>query len=159
MKPTVVSATVSLFTFLFFVGIPGGTRAVLAWNECSYAFTKGAGSAKFAWCVSQHGNVNTLETPAGVQYVSGGGEGYVICSDNTFPSHGYDAGSFELGWEPAVLVDNSPLTIRRDSTDGWIRLTQVFTQSTTQGEIQIKMTVQNLTGIALGGVVVQRYGH
>jgi hypothetical protein len=124
-------------------------------------FTSGSGESKFAFCITDHGNVQNLEFPATFKHISNK-EGYVACTEVNTP-HGFDAGVAEDGWGPAVAAQPNgphtfPLSITRDSTDGVMQLKQTFEwESARKDGILITMTLKNISAADLSKVVLSRY--
>jgi hypothetical protein len=113
-------------------------------------------------CFSDHGNVSRFTSPGGFEHIALGfiGEGYALCSSTAI--HGYDAGAMEGGFGRPTIVqpkgpNTFPLTITRDTTDGFFRLQQVFSRDTAEKDVTITMKLTNLTGSTVSGVQVVRY--
>jgi hypothetical protein len=130
-------------------------------NNCASArvFSFGAGAQKFAFCITDRGNIQNLEFPAGYQHISNG-EGYAVCSDYT--TRGYDAGVAQKGFDAPTITQPGgphtlPLTIMRQSTDGKVSLKQEFDWSKDEKEILITMTVKNLSAATITHVYLTRY--
>lgn len=105
-------------------------------------------------CISERGNITHFESPAGKVHLRGR-DGYAVCSGvNDSTVHGFDAGITESGWGPPSVSqpnggDKLPLTIERDSLDGVVRLTQTFTINSAARELQVKVSVKNLSAVAI----------
>jgi hypothetical protein len=124
-------------------------------------FIYGGGVSKFAFCITDHGNIQDLVFPAKFKHVSSR-EGYAVCSEMDTVTHGFDAGAVESGWGPATATQPGgphtfPLTIIRDSIDGKVRLKQSFDWDTTRKEIIVTMVLKNLSAAPLTGVHLSRY--
>jgi hypothetical protein len=126
-------------------------------------FTYGSGAQKFAFCISTHGNVLQLESPANFRHISTR-EGYAVCSSLTevSESHGYDAGSSESGWGVATAsqpggANTLPLSITRNTTDGKFQLKQSFEWNTAEKEIIITMVLKNTSASSIMSVQLSRY--
>jgi hypothetical protein len=113
-------------------------------------------------CVSQHGNMHVWESPIGSDHMSS--EGYAVCYN--FPGGGFrsawDKGGAESGWGPPSIVqpggkNTFPLTITRTSTDGALRLKQIFTFNTELKEMFIEMQLTNISGKNLNLQHITRY--
>jgi hypothetical protein len=140
----------------------GGMTRVLASDVCFSTHAWGSGASRLAFCVSGDGNLVQLESPQDAEHLDVGvtGEGYVLCSFEAL--HGYDAGFDESGFlESTVVQPNGPntfpLTIRRDTSDGALRLTQTFTRDTTEKDVIITMAVRNRRAVRIRSVNVHRY--
>ena len=123
-------------------------------------FSFGSGTSKFAFCITNHGNIKNLESPATFKHIFGA-EGYVACGMGI--NSASDAGSVENGWNApsAVAQPNGahtfPLSITRQSTDGKFELKQTFDWDTTNKEIIITMALKNISGVAITSVKLARY--
>jgi len=115
-------------------------------------------------CITNHGNISYLESPAGKVQINTR-EGYVVCSGDFSGSfvHGFDAGVAEDGWfEPTVSQPNGPgtlpLKVTRITLDGRIELNQTFTTVKDDREVQVQMDVKNrMPATSLQFVRVDRY--
>jgi hypothetical protein len=124
-------------------------------------FTFGSGASKFAFCITDHGNIQNLEFPATFKHITTR-EGYAVSSVHDILTHGFDTGTVESGWGPASATQPGgphtfPLTIIRSSTDGKVQLKQTFEWDTTRKDIIITMVVKNISAAALSGVLLSRY--
>jgi hypothetical protein len=117
---------------------------------CQSTFTSGNGNSYLKFCVTQNGNIATLESPSSFNQFYGGAEGYGIC--NTTPEiNGYsDWGRYgDTGnWaDPTITQPNGPdtfpLTITRTTADGVWTLKQVFSRDTKTPAAKITMTLRN----------------
>jgi hypothetical protein len=140
-----------------------GGHEIAAFTTAPQCFTSGspAGSVEdpngytfLKICVSERGNITHFESPAGKVHLRGR-EGYAVCSGvNDSTVYGFDAGMAESGWGPPTVSqpnggDMLPLTIERDSVDGVVRLTQTFTINAGARELQVKVSVKNLSAVAI----------
>jgi hypothetical protein len=140
-----------------------GAHEVAAFTTAPPCFTSGspAGSVEdpkgytfLKICISERGNITYFESPAGKVHLRGR-EGYAVCSGvNDSTVYGFDAGMAESGWGPPTVSqpnggDMLPLTIERDSLDGVVRLTQTFTINSGARELQVKVSVKNLSAVAI----------
>jgi hypothetical protein len=129
-------------------------------GDLTYCFSSGGGLTLFNWCISENGNITHFETPAGQNQVPDTAEGYAVCS-----STGVN-GEDEIGYVPVpfqapVVVSGCtggslPCVISRDTTDNVFRVAQKFTQNTKEKEIDIDMTVTNLSITSQSAVVLTR---
>jgi hypothetical protein len=122
-------------------------------------FSFGAGAQFFRFCVSPHGNVLSLLSPAASKQLNLA-EGYVACG--TGAANAFDAGAVESGWGAATATQPGgpktlPLTIKRQSTDGKFELTQTFDWNPAQKEITITMLLKNISAGSLASVKLARY--
>lgn len=132
-------------------------------NNCPSAqtFTYGAGNQKFAFCITDHGNIQNLESPANYKQITTR-EGYVLCHGGFNSNPSYDAGLAEDGFgQPTATQPGGPhtlpLTIKRTTSDGKLELTQTFNWNKTAREILITMVVKNLSASAITKVGLARY--
>jgi hypothetical protein len=83
----------------------------------------GSGFTKFRVCVSTARNIIEFETPAGISLIhSTFYEGYHLCK---------------------VLVDSSPVTINRTTSNGVFTVTQIFQPDSTERDLKVTMKVKN----------------
>src|SRR5262245_26487901 len=108
--------------------VAGGQKAQPLSSSCVAQPTFGSGETKFALCISNHGNILKIESPAGHDPIVK--EGYRLCY-NYSSLFAYDNGPEESGWGPSTVSGsvNLPLTITRSTTDGQFRLVQVFSRN------------------------------
>lgn len=122
-------------------------------------FMFGAGAYLFKFCISDHGNILELQSPANFTQI-GIREGYVACG--TGAANAYDTGSDESGWGASTITqpggaNTLPVTIKRQSTDGKFELTQTFTADSAQKEITITMVLKNISAASITNVKLARY--
>ena len=123
-------------------------------------FTFGSGASKFAFCITDHGNIRSLESPATFNHLTHT-EGYVVCG--TGIADAYDAAANESGWSNPSATDQPngphtfPLAITRNSTDGKLQLKQSFDWDTEKKEITVTMVLKNISGAAIKNVKLARY--
>ena len=125
----------------------------------SQIFTFGSGANYFKFCITDHGNVIDLVSPSGKRH-NFGNEGYIACA--TGAANAWDSGFDEAGWGAATATQPGgsktfPLTIKRQSTDGKLELTQTFNWDTAQKEILITMVLKNISAVSLSAVKLARY--
>lgn len=127
-------------------------------------FTYSSGVPKFRICITTHGNLFKLESPAGYEHLTPGtdqyGDGYVLCSVQGV--HGYDTGAQESGWGAATATQPGgagtlPLTITRNTTDGRFQLRQTFEWNPLEKEVTITMVLRNLSAGSISNVKLARY--
>ena len=151
-------------------------KAVLAGGEPSSAvpfrtFTAGAGLTLFRWTISSHGNIVSLQSPAGFEHLAIGaiGEGYAVSMNTNIGIVRYfDAGGLEgagcvgniRSWSPVVFetgLSAAGTTLIRDTCDGAWRLTQTFSRNATNHELTVTMSLRNLTIFNYPSVRLDRY--
>jgi hypothetical protein len=122
---------------------------------CSFTFTNpGKLNSYMQYCVTANGNITSLMSPNGFEYINQGGlvgEGYGICDLSTNVAY-YDWAYTDSGnWNAPVLVSStaSAVKIVRTTTDGLFTLTQTITkQGGTIPAAKITMSVKNNVGVA-----------
>lgn len=123
-------------------------------------FSFGSGVNLFKFCLSDHGNILQLQSPANYRQVTVR-EGYVTCG--TGAANAFDAGNAEGGWEDATTItqpggaNTLPVTIIRQTTDGKLQLKQTFEWNGDEREITVTMVLKNLSGASLTDVKLARY--
>ena len=132
------------------------------------SFASGTGANRLAVQVSNHGNLLSFESPAGQEALSGGEEGYAVCSFSSAGGdvvHGHDTGPVEAGFgAPTFSQPNGsgtfPLTVTRNTTDGKFQLKQVWARpDAVEKDVTLTMTLKNTSNSASGGVVLSRSGN
>jgi hypothetical protein len=115
----------------------------------------GSGETKFRVCVSAAGNIIEFETPAGDTLIHPTFyEGYHLCSDSTIAwdhSPGYVG-----GFGAPVLVDSSPVTINRTTSNGVFTVTQSFAADSTEKDLKVTMKVKNNSAVTQTTVWIGR---
>jgi len=138
-----------------------GARPVNAATTTLGCFSSGAGATYFQVCVSNEGNVLSIQAPSGNSIKGSTLEGYELC--DVAGLHGYDAGSGGTsGFGSATITEPGgantlPLTISRKTNDGEYRLTQTFALDGVERDFTITMAVKNLTSSSVAGVRLVRY--
>jgi hypothetical protein len=129
-----------------------------ATTSCQSTFTSGTGNSYLSFCVTENGNVSTLESPKTFNQIYLGAEGYGICdvtngNSETFPRY-YDWGRYgdSASWLSSSITqphgpNTFPLTITRSTSDGGITLIQTFSQNKTTPSVKISMTLKNNSAI------------
>lgn len=122
--------------------------------SCFATFSTGAGPTLFKWCVSQNGNVVSLESPAGKEHIYEGSitEGYGVCDLLTKVEYFDYAQSGAVGWGfPTIAQPNGantlPLTITRRTDDGMWTLAQSFAYLPAERIVRVTMRLENNAGI------------
>lgn len=147
---------------------PGGSNSLdapaAATTACASTYTSGVGAGFMSWCLTANGNITKFESPAGQEHIDVGGEaeGYAICVGDRSTSLAYDTALAESGFGPATLeLPNGPgrfpARVTRDTSDGRLRLRQIFFQTTYNKVVGIRMIVTSLTNVAMPNVYVTRY--
>jgi hypothetical protein len=124
-------------------------------------WTSGSGTTYFQACVSKHGNVVQLKSPANIENIRLGaiGEGYVACASNTSGGPAttyYDAGSTEAGWAEPYKITAAPV-ISRKTLDGKLELVQSFASDAAEKDLTVTMTLYNRSNATLYNVRLDRY--
>lgn len=105
--------------------------------------------------ISTHGNLLRFEGPVGYDHIGVGAlsEGYVLCYGAV---NAYDTGSAESGFGPSSTSCGATCTVTRSTSDGKLRLRQVISRSTSLRSATFEMTLTNLTGGPITGVILRR---
>jgi hypothetical protein len=124
-------------------------------------WASGSGANYYRVCVSKHGNVVELASPAGNDYirVGGVGEGYVACAAASASgpvTTYYDAASEESGWAEPYKVTSVPV-ISRKTADGKLELVQSYKTDAGERDFTITMTLYNRSNGPLYKVRLDRY--
>jgi hypothetical protein len=118
----------------------------------TFSFSSGSGPTSMNWCVSDHGNLSSFQTPFGSEHLgslSGIQEGYRVCANGG--EQAADYGPSEHGWGAATVLAGptaSGMTISREShalddTPLW-QLDMQFKRDSTLNTITILHTLTNL---------------
>ena len=128
---------------------------------CSYSFTvPGLLNSFLSFCVTVNGNIASLQSPKGFDYIAQGGvgEGYGVCDLSTNTSY-FDWAYTDSGtWGAPVLVSSSASAVKiaRTTTDGLWTLTQTISkQPGVQPYAKITMALKNNTGITKDAYLVR----
>jgi hypothetical protein len=120
------------------------------------------------YCVSEHGNIARFSSPAAApEHIRIGviREGYAVCAGNAAgaaPVVAYDSGNVEAGWQVPVTISQPggpntlPLCITR-RTLGNLEVQQCFSNVANEREVNITMTLRNLSGATRYNVMLDRY--
>jgi len=132
-----------------------------ATSFCSYSFTvPGKLNSFLSFCVTVNGNIASLQSPSGFDYIAQGGvgEGYGVCDLSTGTSY-FDWAYIDSGnWLAPVLLSNtsSAVKIARTTTDGLWTLTQTISkQAGVAPYAMITMALKNNSGIAKTAYLVR----
>jgi hypothetical protein len=103
---------------------------------CAYTFiAAGSNNSYMEFCVTANGNIVSLQSPDGVEYIYLGsvGEGYGIC-DFTSSDNYYDwaEGGISTNWNTPVVMSSSATSVKleRTTSDGIWTLTQTIAKET-----------------------------
>jgi hypothetical protein len=126
-------------------------------STCKVTLSSGSGASNFSYCISPNGNVVSFNFAGHPDVIRQGGftEGYSVCHSTGSYDDYADGGA--AGWNAATTSGTAAnFTVTRTSTDGKVKLTQLFTKLSTGG-VKIKMSVTNLSGVTtLSNVQVAR---
>ena len=134
---------------------PGGltAREIIAEdNNCTHTISA---AAAFTVCISNHGNLHNLVSPAGAEHVAGGyGEGYHLCYAG---GRYYDLGFGEEGWNAPIVISatTSKVVLERTTTDNRFTLTQTWTRDLVERDVTVTNVLK--ANIASNGVLFIRY--
>lgn len=131
-------------------------------TDCIAELMFGTGQNFFHICISSHGNIATIRSPAGYAHIIQGDddEGYVVCG--TGADNSYDSGPAEEGWGPSTIsqpggANTFPLTITRQTFDAKFELEQTFDWNPQEREILITMALKNISGAQITDIKLARY--
>jgi hypothetical protein len=125
-------------------------------------FSYGSGVTKFSFCISEHGNILNLESPATYKHITGA-EGYIACGAGFNSPHDPGPEDQAYGWNAPLAVSQPggphtlPLTIIRESTEVKFRLKQIFDWDPVEKKIMITMVLKNISADAITDVRLARY--
>jgi hypothetical protein len=116
--------------------------------SCTHLFTVNPSSSNafMQYCVTDNGNISSIETPFGHFHLSGQGEGYGICQESPATEyHDYAIGGATSNWGAAhiVSVSKSVIKISRSTGDGNWTLMQTISKVAATGSIKIVMALTN----------------
>ena len=106
--------------------------------------------------ISAHGNLVRFEGPTGYDHIGVGAfsEGYVLCYGS---SRAYDTGASESGFGASTAsCTTSTCTVTRNTSDNKLQLKQVINFNKGIRTVSFAMTLKNLTGGNLTGVILRR---
>ncbi len=110
--------------------------------------------------ISTNGNVFGFASPKDVDHIDAGvvAEGYVLCYKDPNaqnPVNAYDVADKSSGFAASTHTA-SPVTVTRSTSDGNLRLTQMFTFDGLGRSLRVTMSVKNLSGMSISGVSLRR---
>jgi hypothetical protein len=113
---------------------------------CPYQFTAGKTNSNtyIQYCVTDNGNLSSIETPFGHPMLAPDGEGYGLCQESpAVEYHDYIGSS--SGWNPAQVLSltGSSIKISRTTSDGRWTLVQAISKVSANGSIKIVMALTN----------------
>src|ERR1700675_2870721 len=126
--------------------------APLAATDCFATFTSGAGATAFNFCVTENGNILSLESPAGAEHIRIGifMEGYTICDHSPVGKRYWDLGAFSPNGDflaPTIVQPNGPntlpLAITRTTWDFLYTLKQTFSRNPSDRSVSVTMALTN----------------
>lgn len=130
-------------------------------STCSHFFTvPGQLNSFLSFCVTANGNIASLQSPSGFDYIGQGGvgEGYGVCDLSTNTAY-FDWAYTDSGtWGAPVLVSSSATAVKiaRTTTDGLWTLTQTIAKQTgVQPYAKITMALKNNTAITKDAYLVR----
>lgn len=142
----------------FWTVIEGGAGpAHAATTACSYNFTVRSTYSFLRYCVTENGNIQAIETPAGHPQLGQGGEGYGVCQESPAVEYHDYAAEDSGNWNPAVLVSQtaSSVKIARTTSDGHWTLTQTISKSSGPPSIKVVMALKNNRNVAATAYLVR----
>ncbi len=157
MKMNSLAAVACMVIAGFPLGVSAGQKLAAegAAPESADTFYNYPGTPKLA--VSRSGNVVRYEGPTGYEHLGIGSfsEGYVLCYG---AKNAFDTGASQTGFgTPTASCSGSKCTITRNTSDGLLQLKQVITKNASSDRsFGVAMTVKNLTGGNITGVILRR---
>ena len=118
-------------------------------EACKYNFT----ASNIKWCLSENGNLVSLQSPGTVEHIRYGSgqarEGYILCVAGALKA--YDNAYFSAGFGPPTVIaapTATGITIRRKTLDGLFQLDQKWSRDNTERDLTLQMTLKNLGAAA-----------
>lgn len=104
--------------------------------------------------ISREGNILLYRGANGADHIYR--EGYVLCNAGASPRISTNTGDSGFSQASCTCSGNS-CSVTRTTADRQLKLTQVLTKSTDRNRtFDITMSVQNVSGFSLGGVILRR---
>lgn len=124
--------------------------------ECKKTYQSGTGNTFFKWCFHANGTLGYLEAPVNERQIYG--DNFAICSANNGVVHGRansdTAGFSSTGFNPPTFPNLNTVVMR--TTDGRFEIKHVFNQDAPSKSIFMDVTVKNLKGTPISGVIFSR---
>jgi len=138
------------------VSAPGvGARAIREWRTFRSTVHDGT-----TYRVSRTGNVYSAESPTGIDHIDSGApvEGYCLrYTPEGLPSvEAYDVGDSRSGFGSATRSSSAPWKVTRTTSDGALQLAQVFSFDGPAKELQVRITLKNVSGGSVSNIALTR---
>ena len=119
-------------------------------DSCAHLFTSGSNSTFLQYCVSDNGNISSIQTPFQHPHSGGGGEGYGLCQESPAVEYHDYAVSNSGNWAAAQVLSatNSAIKISRSTNDGNWTLVQTITKVGLTSSIKVVMALTNNQSVA-----------
>jgi len=114
-------------------------------DSCPHLFTAGNNSTFLQYCVSDNGNISSIQTPFGHFHSGAKGEGYGLCQESPIVEY-HDYGVSDSGnWQsPQILsLTKSVIKISRTTSDGRWTLVQTISKVAANSSIKVVMALTN----------------
>lgn len=114
-------------------------------DSCPHLFSVGNGNTYLQYCVSDNGNITSIQTPFGHFHSGTQGEGYGLCQESPLVEY-HDYGVSDSGnWQsPQILsLTKSGIKISRTTSDGRWTLVQTISKVAANSSIKVVMALTN----------------
>ncbi|MFY9561767.1 MAG: hypothetical protein WAQ52_16150 [Terriglobales bacterium] len=114
-------------------------------DSCPHLFSVGNGNTYLQYCVSDNGNISSIQTPFGHFHSGAQGEGYGLCQESPAVEY-HDYGVSDSGnWQPPQIVSltKSLIKISRTTSDGRWTLVQTISKVAANASIKVVMALTN----------------
>jgi hypothetical protein len=119
---------------------------------CTHLFTAGASTSNgfIQYCVTDNGNISSIQTPFGHFHLGAQGEGYGVCQESPATEYHDYISDASANWGTAQLVSltSTAIKISRTTADGNWTLVQTITKVPATGAIKIVMVLTNNQAVA-----------
>jgi hypothetical protein len=112
---------------------------------CAHLFTVGTGTKYLQYCVTDNGNITSIQTPFGVFHSGAQGEGYGLCQESPAVEYHDYAVSDSGNWQSPQIVSltKSVIKISRTTSDGRWTLVQTISKVAANASIKVVMALTN----------------
>jgi hypothetical protein len=114
-------------------------------DSCGHVFTAGSGDNSILYCVTDTGNITTIETPITHPMIGAGGEGYGLCQESPAAEYHDYAANWSNNWNypQIVTLTKSVIKISRTTSDGNWTLVQTISKIAATASIKVVMALTN----------------
>jgi hypothetical protein len=114
---------------------------------CPHLFTAGKSNsnAYLQYCVTDNGNISSIQTPFGHFHLGAYGEGYGLCQESPATEYHDYISDASNNWAAAQILSSggSAIKISRTTADGNWTLVQTISKVASYGSIKIVMALTN----------------